>query len=205
MPGINVDYNVSIVGSDNLTKIGQGQYIEKYLLTVLLPEIGNIILRHITDKIKAYPFKHQQGHMLNAVKVRIIPNELAVEVYNDATLAPHAIWQEIGVKKQPMLWLIKHKNPNTIPFVIRDGRFRFAGRGSNFFGAPDVKFVRINSASFGKISKYSGKPSWENPGYPGKFFYRDGLVESMEEIRSKFKDFTFRIVSSMGGATAGSN
>lgn len=201
MPSLGgVSYNVSIVGANNSTKIGQGRYIENYLLQVLLPEIGNIIHRHITEKIRSYPFRNQQGKMLNAVKIRIIPNELAVEVYNEQSLAPWAIWQEIGVKKQKMLCLINKKNPNTIPYVIRDGHFEFAGRNSRFWGAPDVRFAKINTASFDKISSFTGKPKWEHPGYPGKFFYRDGLIESLAECRQKFREFTFRIVASMGNS-----
>ena len=193
-----VAYSVQIVGTNRPLKIAQMKLTERYLLQVLLPDVGMIIQNRIKEKIKNYPFRNQIGQMLNAVKVRLIQEQLAVEVYNDTTLAPHAIWQEIGVRKHKMLYLIKHKNPNTIPYVIRNGRFEFAGRNSSFYGAPDLKFAKITDKSFDRINPINGKPSWENPGYPGKYFYRDGLIESMEEVRGKFKEFTFRLLMNAG-------
>jgi hypothetical protein len=114
---------------------------------------------------------------------------MEVMVYNEKSLAPYAIWQEKGVQKQKMTWLIG----KTIPYKIINGHFVFAGRNSPYFlKDKNVSFAKITAASFNRINPVTGKPSWEHPGYPGKYFYRDGLRESLPGIREQLKGFTLR-------------
>ena len=196
-----MQYTVEIVGSQLPLKIAQSSVLENFILTKLLPEIGHIIQKHVMDKIKNYPFKNSNGRLLGAVRMRVVPEQWMVEVYNDKALAPWAIWQEKGVHEHQMRYLLNHHNPNTIPYVVKGVRFLFAGRNSKKWGAKGVRFATITSASFDQISKWSGRPKWTHPGYPGKFFYRDGLVEALDEIRGKFKRFTFRVVTESGIAS----
>ena len=187
-------YQVQMVGSDLPVRLGDFTRIRRFLAETVLPQIGNVVRQKIQDKMRAYPFKHTNGNMMHAVSVRVDPAKLEVVIFNDNTRAPYAIYQEEGVPKQKMTWLIG----KTIPYKIVGGRFVFAGRGSRLFGTSGVQFAKITANTFNKVNPVTGKPSWENPGYPGKYFYRDGLRESLGEIQGHFKHFTFRMAESSG-------
>ena len=131
--------------------------------------------------------------MREAVKMRLDKEHLEVTIYNESSLAPYAIWQEKGVHKQKMTWLIG----KTIPYKIVNGHFMFAGKNSPFFlRDKNVKFAKITAESFNRTNPVTGKPSWEHPGYPGKFFYRDGLRECLPEIKAQLRGFTLRVAGS---------
>ena len=186
-------YEIDIVGTNLPLRIAQSSILERELRGMLF-EVGNIIRRKIQDKMNGYPFKHSQGAMAGAVTIKINPEKLEVVIYNDLRRAPYAVYQEYGVRETPMVWLIG----KTIPYKIIDGRFVYAGgkgRGPSLYGDKGVRFVRITAQSIGRINPHTGKPSWTNPGYPGKFFYRDGLVESLIQIRQRFSRFTFRVIA----------
>lgn len=186
-------YEVEIIGIDNLhiTKIAQTDYILNELKNTVLPEIGNIIRKYIQDRISKYEFKNSKGNMYRAVTVEVDRDNLEVIIYNDYRIAPHAIWQEKGVRKHKMEYL----EGKTIPYVIINGKFMFAGKGSSSFMQPGTRFAKITKESFNKINPSTGKPKWEHPGYPGKFLYRDGLKDAISEIEQRFNMFTFKIAT----------
>jgi hypothetical protein len=177
-------YQVQIIGSNLPSETAMFESLKQDMREKLLPEIANIVRKRIQDKINAFQFKHSKGMMASAVRIQLNPKQLEVIIYNDNTIAPWAIYQEKGVKKRPMNWLIG----KTIPYTIMGGKFSFAK------GNPKAQFARVTAENIGKINPKTGKPRWVHPGYPGKYFYRDGLKEAVEEIRSHFKVFTFKIV-----------
>lgn len=185
-------YSMEIVGSNQPQRIASGDNMRRYLAEKVMPFIGLTIQNKIRDKINRYNFKSGTGSvkMREAVKMKLDKQHLEVTVYNDRSLAPYAIWQEKGVHKQKMTWLIG----KTIPYKIINGHFVFAGKNSPFFlKDKNVKFAKITAESFNRTNPVTGKPSWEHPGYPGKFFYRDGLRESLPEIRAQLRGFTLRV------------
>ena len=185
-------YSVEIVGTNRPAAVASGDNMKRYLAKRLLPFIGFTIQKTIKDKINRYEFKKGTGSqkMRDAVNMTINEQELSVTVSNNRSLAPYAIWQEKGVKKQKMTWLIG----KTIPYKIINGHFVFAGRNSPFFMKDkDVRFAKITAETFSRTNPITGKPSWEHPGFPGKFFYRDGLRESMPAIRAQLKGLTLRV------------
>ena len=198
-------YSLEIVGSNQPTKIAHGDAMKRYLVEKALPFIGLTIQNRIKDKINRYQFKKGTGSpkMREAVKMQVDAHNMEVTVYNERSLAPYAIWQEKGVHKQKMTWLIG----KTIPYKMINGKFVFAGRNSRFFMKDkDTRFAKITAESFNRTNPVTGKPSWEHPGYPGKWFYRDGLKESIPQIREQLKGFTLRVAGSAdltGGPNGG--
>lgn len=185
-------YSMEIVGTNRPSKIASGNNMKNYLGEKVLPFIGLVIQNKIKDKLNRYQFKKGTGspRMRDAVKMKVDRDKLEVTIFNEKSQAPYAIWQEKGVHKQKMTWLIG----KTIPYKIINGHFVFAGRNSRFFlKDKNVKFAKITAESFNRTNPVTGKPSWEHPGYPGKFFYRDGLKESLSEIKEQLKGFTLRV------------
>jgi len=194
-----VRYDVSIEGTNAPLKIARSHKLEQYIVQRLLPEVGNVVRKNIINRIANANFKHSTGRMKTAVKVRVNASELSVEIGNDDKIAPYARWQEIGVRRHAMTYLLNHHNPNTIPFKMVGGQFTFAGRGSKFYGnmnARGVRFARVTPESFAK-----GK--FINPGYPGKYLYRGGLSDSLNEIHEHMKMVTFKVVQQLNGEGGG--
>jgi hypothetical protein len=183
---------MEIVGTNRPSSIASGNAMKRYLAEKVLPFIGLTIQSKIRSKLNTYNFKKGVGSpkMRDAVRMRVDQQKLEVVVFNERSLAPYAIWQEKGVHRQKMTWLIG----KTIPYKIINGHFVFAGKGSPFFlKDSNVKFAKITAESFNRTNPVTGKPAWEHPGYPGKYFYRDGLRESLPAIRAQLRDFTLRV------------
>jgi hypothetical protein len=176
-------YEVEIVGSSLITKMAQSKkWIEEFK-HVVLPEIGKEIQRCIQVKLNAGVYKNGDGsNMARACLVEVNKNELEVIIYNDDRIAKYTKYVEEGVHAHKMTYL----QGKIIPFVMINGKFTFAGRNSKFYGDRDKKFVKVTANSIAR-----GK--WFNPGYPGKFYYRDGLKEAIVNIQKRLKIFTFRI------------
>lgn len=194
-----VNYGVEMVGTNLPLKISQGKAMEQFIVTKLLPEIGNIIRKKVVDRIERENFKRSNGRMKSAVKVRVLPGEMAVEVYNDSSLAPYAKWQEIGVRPHSMTYLLNKKNPNRIPYKIVGGEFVFAGRGTGDAYNPKARGIRWATVTPEALAK--GK--FFNPGYSGRYLYRNGMRDALREIEDKFKWFTYRIAQEQSGETGG--
>lgn len=178
-------YDVEIVGVSIITKLAESDKWIHELKDKVLPEIGNEVRRQIQNKLRQADYKNGDGaNLARAVMVRVNRNELEVIIYNDNKIAPYAKYVEKGVHAQSMTWL----KGKTIPFVMVNGKFNFVGRGSKFYGSPDKKFVKVTSKAL-----QAGK--WFNPGYVGKYCYRDGLKQAIVDIHKHLKMFTFRISS----------
>lgn len=178
-------YEVEMVGTSLPQKIAESDDILNELRDKVLVQIGNIVRKKIQDRINSFNYKHGDGsRMMRACLISVDKAAIEVVIYNDDRIAPHTKWQERGVKPVSMKWLAG----KTIPFVVNGGNFQFAGRGSRNYGAPNKKFVKVTEKALSQ-----GK--WFNPGYPGKFFYRDGLKAAIVEISKELKMFTFRISS----------
>ena len=178
-------YSVEVVGIDDLftAKIAYSNVMIETIIEKIFPQIANAIRIAIQSRIGNSGFKHNSGALSRAVTVEIDKEKMELWVYNDERIAPWAIYQEEGVKQHKMYYL----KGKTIPYLIVNGKFVFAKGKSN------PKFVKITEESFNRTNPKTGKPSWENPGYPGKFFYRDGLVDALTDVQKEFEYLTFRI------------
>ena len=199
MPSAPVRYEVQMAGTDLPLKIARGKSMEQFIATRLLPEIGNIIRKKVVERIENAGFKNSNGKMKTAVKVRVIQEEMAVEVFNDSSLAPHTKWQEVGVRPHSMTYLLNNKNPNRIPYRIVGGKFTFAGKMTNQAFNPRARGVRWATVTPALLAR--GK--FFHPGYDGKFLYRHGMRDALRDIEQKFRWFTYRIIQEQGGNGGG--
>lgn len=177
-------YDVEIVGSSIIDKIANTDKIIEEFKEKVLPQIGNEVRRRIQNKLMEAQYKSGDGANLSrAVMVEVRRNELEVIIYNDKKIAPYAKYVEEGVTAHKMTYL----KDKIIPFVIVNGKFQFAGRGSKNYGAPNKKFVKVTQNSLNQPGK------WFNPGYVGKYCYRNGLRDAIVDIQKHLTMFTFRI------------
>lgn len=178
-------YEIEIVGSTLLTKMAQSDAWINDFKQRILPEIGKAVQQTIQKKLTGGSYKHGDGsNMARAVLVEVHPEQLEVIIYNDNKIAKYTKNVEDGVFPHKMTYL----QGKIIPFVMINGQFTFAGRNSQYYGSSDKKFVKVTQKALD-----NGK--WFNPGYPGKFYYRDGLRDAVIEIQRHLKMFTFRISS----------
>lgn len=179
-------YEVEIVGTSLPQKIASTNALIDEYRNKVLDQIGNLVRKKIQDKINSFNFKHGSPEtLMRAVKIKVDKRNLEVIIYNDNRIAPHAIYQEKGVFAHKMDYL----KGKVIPFVSINNHFVFAGRGSPYYNAKDKKFVKVTEKSLAIPGK------WFNPGYAGRYFYRDGLKEAVQEIAQHLKHFTFRVSS----------
>lgn len=179
-------YEIEIVGTSLPQKIAESDAIIQEFKDKILEQIANTVRKRIQDKINAYNFKRgSAANLMRAVMIEINKGELEVIIYNDDRIAPYAKYQEKGVTAHKMTYL----KGKIIPFAIVNNQFRFAGRGSPYYNAPNKRFVKVTEKSLSVPGK------WFNPGYAGRYFYRDGMKEAITEIAQHLKHFTFRISS----------
>ena len=154
-------------------------------------------------------FQEQTGRGRESIQWRVEGN--SVEIYADErTKTPrgvsYLVYQEHGVSTQPMRWLVgktipwkvvagaQRTNPRTGTIVQGVTRVKFAGRGSKHWGDDDTQFTTITEATFSKPSEFNPTGyRWWHPGYPGKKFFRDGIIAGVKEAAEAIQGLTFRV------------
>lgn len=179
-------YEVEIVGLSNLftAKIAHTNALIDDFKDNVMPEMANVIRRKIQERISAAKFKGSRGDIYRAVTVQIDRENLEIIVYNDERIAPYTRYQEEGVHQHKMTYLIGA----TIPYKIVNGKFVYSR-----YGSGKTQFAKVTEASFNRTNPRTGRPSWEHPGYKGKYFYRNGLKDSLKFLASQMEGITFRI------------
>lgn len=135
----------------------------------------------------------------------------------------YLVYQEFGVSTQPMKWLEGktvpyvlvrgvRTNPATGTVVQGVTRVKFAGPGTRFAGGTrtgkvaatkkvaqeavdqQVHYSTITSATFAQESRYNPTGyRWWHPGYPGKHFFRDGIVKGITDAADHMAGLVFRV------------
>jgi len=139
-------------------------------LPKFLNQLGLLVQKEIIKKLNSTRFKHQTGTIQNSIKFKAQPEKNRVIIYADIGVAPHAVYQERGVQKHQMVYLSTAVRP--IPLAGKPGTtWRWAS----------------------KKSMDEGK--WVHPGYPGKFFFRDGVMSAIKLMNQQLKRLVINVVS----------
>lgn len=179
-----VTYNVEVVGtnvSQNITDMGKFErYVQK-----LLGVIGASAQRHIRERIDENEWKRAPVMLRRATRYKVEP--WAVEIFMDENIAPHAIYQEEGVRRHEMRYLLNATRP--IPIGLGRGRkavtlFRWATE--RWIGIPHTYVDPFS----GMVREATG---WVHPGYPGKYFFQRGIQDTMTEAAERARGLVFRV------------
>lgn len=136
----------------------------------------------------------------------------------------YLVYQEYGVSAQPMTWLVgktipwtlvrgSRLNPKTGTVVQGVTRVKYAGPGSRFAGKAGgviaqtpmvgketldgVHYSTITQATFSEHSDYNPTGfRWWNPGFPGKSFFREGILAGMGEAAGAMEGLAVRVAGS---------
>lgn len=140
-----------------------------------LKNIGATVQGEIIKELNQTGFKNATGNLQKAIKVDVQPSNGRVLIYADNAVAPYAPYQEKGVHKHQMTYLLKAKRPIPMSFA-------------------DVKGPIFRKAT----QKSMDKGKWVHPGYPGKYFFKKGIENAMTKINQHLKFLSFKVVGVEG-------
>ena len=137
--------------------------------------------RNVIRRIQEADWKKPPRTIPRAVGYRA--EDFSCLIFIDSNIAPHAIYQEHGVKPHVMRYLLNATSP--IPLQIGRAKiFRWATE--RWMGIPH-QFIDPHS---GMVMTASG---WQHPGYPGKYFFRQGIKDTMIEVTERLQGIVIRV------------
>lgn len=176
-------YDVQIVGSDFEDRVINNPEKFKRGLNKLVRAMAVLAYESVSEKLRNTPFKKSTGRIQQAL--RWDSGEFWSAVYMDDRIAPHAVYQERGVQKHTMRYLLKATAPIPIP----------VGNVTIHRWATEKWMGRPHPA----VDPHSGlvfmTKGWIHPGYEGHFFMRDGVREAVEKMSERMPEFVFRIMA----------
>lgn len=175
-----ITYTIEFVGTTAGDNIANASKFKQFISRAMVA-IGTSAVRNIHDQIAQKEWKHRPRTLGRAIRYEA--TEYDVTIYSDDAIAPHAIYQEEGVDRHEMRYLLHA----TSPIPLRIGKvtiFRWATE--RWMGVPH-DFVDPKS---GMVMQASG---WVNPGYPGKYYFRDGISETVREASERLKNVVIRV------------
>lgn len=165
-------YKISLVGT-TLTNLADTEKWKR-VIQKMLTNIGLTVQQEIIALMQSGIFKDPKGRGAQNIKMRVDLEGMKVSVFTTDD-AHYLFFQEHGVEKQPMVWLLYDRIKKRIPFVIINEKFHWAGYGSDQFANPDKRFVAVTQEALN-----AGK--WWQPGYEGKFFFKGGIERAMVQL-----------------------
>ncbi len=165
-------YSISLVGT-TLTNLADPEKWRRVMQRILT-NIGLTVQQEIIGLMQSGIFKNPTGRGANNIKMRLDRSGMKVSVFTTDD-AHYLFFQEHGVDKQPMVWLLYDRIKKRIPFVIINEQFQWAGKGSKYFGHPDVQFRAVTQEAL-------NQGRWWHPGYEGKFFFQEGIERAMRQL-----------------------
>jgi len=163
-------YSVRFGEIKGIKNLATRQVWERQLPKVL-NQIGLLVQREVIKKLNTASFKNSAGLIQKSIKFRVDLEKSRVIIYSDPSVAPYAKYQESGVKRHQMRYLLK---------AVRAIPLEFA----------DVKGITFRRAT--EKSMQDGR--WVHPGYEGKHFFRDGVKEAVKLVQERLKSLVVSIV-----------
>ena len=201
-----VEVSIEIVGADLLSNMKDPAIWERMQME-MLKTIGMKSVTSIQNEIRNRKWKSgTPASLINSTKFVVGKN--TVEVRVDKSFA---IYQERGVRRHEMRYLLNAKGP--IPLMIKGGNVG-RGHGALIFRRATEKWMGVEHVVNGPTPALVGKlkagritkpkkelvnhapylaTGWVNPGYPGKFFFRDGIKNAAYDITREIKGITLRV------------
>jgi len=175
-----ISYTMEFVGTTELDNI---QDAKKFVAFVRkgMTGIGVSAVRNINNQIAQKEWKRRPRTLGRAIRYEV--DDWGVTIYSDNAIAPHAIYQEEGVERHEMRYLLHATS--SIPLKIGKAQiFRWATE--KWMGVPHP-FVDPKS---GMVMQASG---WIHPGYRGKYYFRDGISDTIAEFTERFRGLVIRV------------
>jgi len=158
----------------------------KYLAKVWTA-IGTSAVQNIQDQLGAIQFKNSTGRLQRAVSWKSY--DWGVLIYMDKDIAPHALWQEIGVKEHTMTYLLKAAGPIPVPTGHPSPHgIAFRPALEKWMGVPH----QYKDSYDGSIKWATG---WVHPGYEGKYFFRDGIKNAVKDASQRLRGVIFEMAA----------
>ena len=194
-------YKVGVVsGIEWLRNFASDTDVWKKQKNLILTKLSTNVVQEIQVLMASDLFNKMSQRTMNSVKFSVEGNKAIV--YIDPEVAQYLVYHEHGVRPQSMTWLLG----KTIPFIIRDGKFVFAGEGSQesirivgggkslskmfkdkFLISPeDIQFRKVTQASL-------ARGSWFHPGIKPKRFFVNGIKAGLRRTMTEIPQLSFRL------------
>jgi hypothetical protein len=191
---INVAYNVEVVGVKGTENIKSEEMWRAYIAKTW-ETIGPLAVKNIQTEIGNVKWKKANGSFPRAVSWRA--DKYKMIVFMDPAIAPHAVYQEIGVHEHTMLYLLTATRPIPVP------------TGESYLTDPKKKYPR--TVFRWATQRWMGVPhpytdqrgvqrmatGWVHPGYEGKRFFRKGIDATLEEATRHLKLLVFKLTENI--------
>lgn len=194
-----IRYDISVVGTKYTEAFTSKDQWLHYLGKVWAA-LGPEAVRNIQSEIGQKKFKNSIGRLQRSVTWE--SSDWSMIVYMDPAIAPHAIYQEKGVHRHEMRYLLTATRPIPIP------------TGETYKTDPGGKYPR--TVFRWATEKWMGVPhpfedhrgrtrmatGWVHPGYEGKYFFRDGIKHTLEVASERIKGLVFMMKEDTGEGEA---
>jgi hypothetical protein len=175
-----MQYNIEFVGTNSSDNIIDPNKFKRYIRTAM-GAIGASAVQNVNRRINEQEWKHQPRTLGRAIRYEA--SDWGVSIYSDDRIAPHARYQEEGVERHEMRYLLQATS--SIPLRIGNVTiFRWATE--NWMGIPH-RFVDPHS---GLVMQATG---WIHPGYPGKHYFRDGIKDTIREASQRLRGLVIKV------------
>jgi hypothetical protein len=207
-----IEISIDVVGVDTFKNLSDPNLWDQ-MKSKMLNDIGILTVKSIHDEIRTKQWKSSPEALINTTTYRVEGDSVTVRT-GEATPGKYnyAVAQELGVERHEMRYLLKSKRP--IPLMI--GKFNNSSKqmGVMIFRTATERWMgvphTVNGPTVAKIGRLINgrlvKPKtklwehqpydatgWVHPGFPGKFFFRDGIKKAMVEVTRQMKGLTLRV------------
>lgn len=162
-------YTIEVVGTNAIKNLGDVSKFKNYVKKVMTA-IGPTAVKNIQASIMRQEWKSAPRVLPKAVHYRI--GDWYIEIFIDPNIAPFAIYQEEGVRTHEMRYLLRATS--SIPLPV--------GRATVYRWATEKNMGRPHTYIDPKSGLVKMATGWIHPGYPGKYFFRDGIKDTLKEV-----------------------
>lgn len=180
----SVGYSIEVVGTRVADLVKDEKQWLKYL-GAAWKAIGESTVKHVQDEISLVRFKNSTGRLQRAVAWE--SSDYSLIVYMDPLIAPHAAYQEFGVRPHVMRYLLGRTVP--IPTGEKSGG-KYA---TTVLRTATNRWMGVPHPYVDQRGQPRMATGWMHPGYEGKKFFRKGVDATLEEATKHIKGLAFKL------------
>lgn len=164
-----IGYEMNVKVPEEWENMSKGD-VWKRMAAKVLTQVGLIVQKSIINELNHSQFKNATGNIQNSIKFLVDGPKNKVIVFSDKDIAPYAVFQERGVRRHQMTYLVKATR------------------------AIPLQLEAIKGTMFRKATQKSmDEGKWMHPGYPGKMFFKMGILMAGVEINKRLKGLVFKV------------